>query len=51
VAKTPSPLNDVVRRKDLLQLFDTTPDVSGNDLDMSRSHQGKPVQERRSSYY
>lgn len=26
----------VVRRKDLLELFDTTPDLSGNDLDISR---------------
>lgn len=26
----------VIRRKDLLELFDTTPDISGNDLDISR---------------
>ncbi len=26
----------VLRRKDLLELFDTTPDLSGNDLDISR---------------
>ncbi|RLF69413.1 MAG: CRISPR-associated helicase/endonuclease Cas3 [Thermoplasmata archaeon] len=25
-----------IRRKDLLELFDTTPDLSGNDLDISR---------------
>lgn len=26
----------VIRRKDVLELFDTTPDLSGNDLDVSR---------------
>jgi CRISPR-associated endonuclease/helicase Cas3 len=26
----------VLRRKDLLDLFDTTPDLMGNDLDVSR---------------
>lgn len=26
----------VLRRKDLLELFDTTPDLSGNDIDVSR---------------
>lgn len=26
----------VVRRKDLLELFDTTPDLAGNDIDISR---------------
>jgi CRISPR-associated endonuclease/helicase Cas3 len=26
----------VIRRKDLLELFDTTPDLAGNDLDISR---------------
>jgi CRISPR-associated endonuclease/helicase Cas3 len=25
-----------LRRKDLLDLFDTTPDLCGNDLDISR---------------
>ncbi|MCA8997953.1 MAG: CRISPR-associated endonuclease Cas3'', partial [Planctomycetaceae bacterium] len=30
------PIVHVIRRKDLLELFDTTPDLSGNDLDISR---------------
>jgi len=30
------PIEHVLRRKDLLDLFDTTPDLSGNDLDVSR---------------
>lgn len=30
------PLTHVLRRKDLLDLFDTTPDLSGFDLDVSR---------------
>jgi CRISPR-associated endonuclease/helicase Cas3 len=30
------PITHVLRRKDLLDLFDTTPDLSGNDLDVSR---------------
>ncbi len=29
-------IRPVVRRKDLLDLFDTTPDLTGNDLDVSR---------------
>lgn len=32
----PPALVHVLRRKDLLDLFDTTPDLSGNDLDVSR---------------
>ncbi|WP_417539771.1 DEAD/DEAH box helicase [Marinobacter sp.] len=32
----PRPLVHVLRRKDLIDLFDTTPDLSGNDLDISR---------------
>ncbi len=32
----PRPIVHVIRRKDLLDLFDTTPDLSGNDLDVSR---------------
>ncbi|MDB4731512.1 CRISPR-associated helicase Cas3' [bacterium] len=32
----PPALVHVIRRKDLLDLFDTTPDLSGNDLDVSR---------------
>ncbi len=32
----PRPIVHVLRRKDLLDLFDTTPDLSGNDLDVSR---------------
>lgn len=32
----PQPLVHVLRRKDLVDLFDTTPDLSGNDLDISR---------------
>lgn len=30
------PETDVIRRRDLLGLFDTAPDLSGNDLDVSR---------------
>jgi len=33
---TPQPTVHVLRRKDLIDLFDTTPDLSGNDLDVSR---------------
>lgn len=32
----PPRFEHVLRRKDLLDLFDTTPDLSGNDLDVSR---------------
>lgn len=32
----PFKIRPVVRRKDLLDLFDTTPDLTGNDLDVSR---------------
>lgn len=32
----PHPVVHVLRRKDLIDLFDTTPDLSGNDLDVSR---------------
>ncbi|MEX1028246.1 MAG: CRISPR-associated helicase Cas3' [Candidatus Paceibacterota bacterium] len=32
----PQPNVQILRRKDLLDLFDTTPDLSGNDLDVSR---------------
>lgn len=32
----PQSIPHVLRRKDLLDLFDTTPDLSGNDLDISR---------------
>lgn len=28
--------HDVLRRRDLIDLFDTTPDLSGNDIDVSR---------------
>jgi CRISPR-associated endonuclease/helicase Cas3 len=30
------PLHPVLRRRDLIDLFDTAPDLSGNDLDVSR---------------
>jgi CRISPR-associated endonuclease/helicase Cas3 len=30
------PLHPVIRRKDLVELFDTAPDLSGNDVDVSR---------------
>lgn len=33
---SPQPIYHVLRRKDLLDLFDTTADLSGNDLDVSR---------------
>jgi len=29
-------IRPVIRRKDLIELFDTTPDLTGNDLDVSR---------------
>jgi CRISPR-associated endonuclease/helicase Cas3 len=32
----PSPWHNVLRRADVLDLFDTSPDISGNDLDVSR---------------
>ncbi len=32
----PAPWQNVLRRADLLDLFDTSPDISGNDLDVSR---------------
>jgi CRISPR-associated endonuclease/helicase Cas3 len=32
----PLQIRPVVRRKDILDLFDTTPDLTGNDLDVSR---------------
>jgi CRISPR-associated endonuclease/helicase Cas3 len=34
--RTTAPIVPVLRRKDLLQLFDTAPDLSGNDVDVSR---------------
>ncbi len=34
--ETPGVIHHVLRRKDLLDLFDTTADLSGNDLDVSR---------------
>lgn len=32
----PAVVRPVLRRKDLVELFDTTPDLAGNDLDVSR---------------
>ena len=34
--KAPRVIRPVIRRKDLFDLFDTTPDICGNDLDISR---------------
>ena len=34
--RAPRVIRPVIRRKDLFDLFDTTPDVCGNDLDISR---------------
>ncbi len=34
--KPENEIRPVIRRKDLIELFDTTPDLSGNDLDVSR---------------
>ncbi len=34
--KPETKIRPVIRRKDLIELFDTTPDLSGNDLDVSR---------------
>lgn len=37
VQVTPPPvIRPVIRRKDLIDLFDTTPDIAGHDLDISR---------------
>lgn len=37
VKVTPPPvIRPVIRRKDLIDLFDTTPDIAGHDLDISR---------------
>jgi len=37
VQVTPAPvIRPVIRRKDLIDLFDTTPDIAGHDLDISR---------------
>lgn len=35
-APSPADRHPVLRRRDIVGLFDTTPDVSGNDLDVSR---------------
>lgn len=35
VRRTSGPLHQVLRRADLLRLFDTAPDLAGNDLDIS----------------
>ena len=32
----PTTVRPVIRRKDMIELFDTTPDLTGNDLDISR---------------
>ncbi len=32
----PKDSHDVLRRKDILELFDTTPDLTGNDIDISK---------------
>ena len=34
--KPPMVIRPVIRRKDMIELFDTTPDLTGNDLDISR---------------
>lgn len=34
--RPPPVVRPVLRRKDILELFDTTPDLAGNDLDVSR---------------
>jgi CRISPR-associated endonuclease/helicase Cas3 len=31
-----SPISNVIRRRDIIDLFDTTPDLSGSDIDVSR---------------
>ena len=36
VVTPPAVIRPVIRRKDLLDLFDTTPDIAGHDLDISR---------------
>src|SRR5690606_28780426 len=39
--KPPSVLRPVVRRRDVLDLFDTTPDLCGSDVDVSRYVRGR----------
>jgi CRISPR-associated endonuclease/helicase Cas3 len=34
--REPAVIHHVLRRRDLLELFDTTPDLSGNDVDVAR---------------
>ena len=34
--ETSNRITPVIRRKDLIELFDTTPDLSGNDIDVAR---------------
>ena len=34
--RTSTRITPVIRRKDLIELFDTTPDLSGNDIDVAR---------------
>jgi CRISPR-associated endonuclease/helicase Cas3 len=36
VVTPPAVIRPVIRKKDLLDLFDTTPDIAGHDLDISR---------------
>ena len=36
VVSTAAPITAVLRRRDLIELFDTFPDLSGNDVDVSR---------------
>ena len=45
--QTSSRITPVIRRKDLIDLFDTTPDLSGNDVDVARfirDHRDRTVQ-------
>ena len=37
----PQHIDHTLRRKDLLELWDTTPDLAGNDLDVSSLHSGR----------
>lgn len=40
--KTSNRITPIIRRKDLIDLFDTTPDLSGNDLDVARFIRDRP---------
>ena len=48
--KLPFIHHHVLRRRDLLELFDTTPDLSGNDIDVKTDSCGRRSRGRRSGF-